>query len=158
VAIGYKLGVPMGGDLPAAPKPGLAPTFAFNALRDASEDGAPLQRIQVIKGWVDDEGRMHQDIYDVAGYADNGASVNLDTCERKGSGHARLCSVWQDPDFDSKRDSVYYTRVVENPSCRWSTYQCNQLAPADRPPSCNDPDVPKTVQERAWTSPIWYTP
>jgi len=157
-ATGYKLGVPMGGDLPVAPKPGQAPIFAFNALRDASEDGAPLQRIQVIKGWVDDEGRMHQDIYDVAGSADNGASVDLDTCERKGSGHAQLCSVWQDPDFDPKRDALYYSRVVENPSCRWSTYQCNQLAVAERPKSCSDTDVPKTIQERAWTSPIWYTP
>jgi hypothetical protein len=157
-ATGYKQGVPMGSDLPSAPKLGQAPVFALNALRDSSEDGAPLQRIQVIKGWVDDEGRMHQDIYDVAGSANSDSSVDLHSCERRGSGHARLCSVWQDPDFDPKRDAVYYARVVENPSCRWSTYQCNVLAAEDRPPSCSDPDVPKTVQERAWTSPIWYTP
>jgi hypothetical protein len=156
-AIGYQQGVPMGGDLHNAPSNNSAPVFAFNALRDASADGAPLQRIQVIKGWADDDGRMHQDVYDVAGNADNGASVDLNSCERKGSGHARLCSVWQDPDFDPKRDAVYYARVVENPSCRWSTYQCNQLAMADRPSSCSDPEVPKTIQERAWTSPIWYT-
>ncbi len=157
-ATGYRLGVPMGGDLPAAPHLKIAPQFALSALRDSSDEGAPLQRIQVIKGWVDDKGRMHQDIYDVAGNADNGASVDPDSCTRRGEGHARLCAVWRDPDFDPKRDAVYYARVVENPSCRWSTYQCNQLPPKDRPPSCSDPDVPKTIQERAWTSPIWYTP
>ena len=157
-AIGYKQGVPMGGDLPHSAVPGQAPVFALSALRDSSDEGAPLQRIQIIKGWVDDEGRMHQDIHDVAGSADNGAGVDLNTCQRHGSGHARLCSVWQDPDFDSKRQAVYYARVVENPSCRWSTYQCNQLNRQERPPSCNDPDLPKTIQERAWTSPIWYTP
>ena len=155
--IGYQQGVPMGGDLPTAPGKDSAPVFALNAMRDGSDEGAPLQRIQVIKGWLDDEGRMHQDIYDVAGDAQNGASVDINTCQRKGEGQARLCSVWQDPKFDPNRDAVYYARVVENPSCRWSTYQCNQLAPADRPPSCNDPDVPETIQERAWTSPIWYT-
>ena len=156
-AQGYQQGVPMGSDLPAAPNKNSAPVFALSALRDATEEGAPLQRIQVIKGWLDDEGRMHQDIYDVAGNADNGASVDINTCERKGEGYPQLCSVWQDPNFDPKRDAVYYARVVENPSCRWSTYQCNELAISDRPPSCNDPEVPKTIQERAWTSPIWYT-
>jgi hypothetical protein len=156
-AQGYEHGVPMGGELPSTHGPDSAPVFALNALRDASDEGASLQRIQVVKGWVDDLGRMHQNIYDVAGNANNGASVDLETCERKGEGHAQLCSVWQDPDFDAKRDAVYYARVIENPSCRWSTYQCKQLNPADRPPSCNDPNVPKTIQERAWTSPIWYT-
>ncbi len=157
-ATGYKLGVSMGSDLPVSPVNSSAPVFALNAVRDPTEEGAPLQRIQVIKGWVDDAGRMHQDIYDVAGNTDNGASVDLNSCKRKGDGHNRLCAVWQDPDFDPKRDAVYYARVVENPSCRWSTYQCNQLPPQDRPPSCSDPDIPKTIQERAWTSPIWYTP
>ena len=155
---GYEHGVPMGGDLPAPAAKGKAPTFALSALRDASEEGAPLQKIQVIKGWIDDEGRMHQDIHDVAGSSKNIASVDLNTCERRGTGHAKLCSVWQDPDFDPKRQAVYYARVVENPSCRWSTYQCLQLPAKERPASCSDPDVPKTIQERAWTSPIWYTP
>ncbi|MGH7292709.1 MAG: DUF3604 domain-containing protein, partial [Myxococcota bacterium] len=69
-----------------------------------------------------------------------------------------LCAVWADPDFDAGQHALYYVRVLENPSCRWSTYTCNALAPVDRPPSCADPNVPRTVQERAWTSPIWFTP
>ena len=158
-ASGYRTGVPMGGDLPPVPLANAsAPQFAVNAFRDPSSDGAPLQRIQIIKGWYDDSGRMHQNIYDVAGTANNGASVDVDSCTRHGEGHASLCTVWQDPDFDPERDAVYYARVIENPSCRWSTYQCNQLPPEDRPASCTDPEIPKTIQERAWTSPIWYTP
>ncbi len=154
---GYSTGVPMGGDLPMTNKAGSAPVFAVSAVRDPSDDGAPLQRIQIIKGWTDEAGRMHQQVVDVAGSGDNGASVDIKTCERRGSGHARLCGVWRDPDFNAKRDAVYYARVVENPSCRWSTYHCNQLSPEDRLPSCSDPLLPKTIQERAWTSPIWYT-
>ena len=131
-ASGYRTGVPMGGDLPPAPLANAsAPQFAVNAFRDPSSDGAPLQRIQIIKGWYDDSGRMHQNIYDVAGTANNGASVDVDSCTRHGEGHASLCTVWQDPDFDPERDAVYYARVIENPSCRWSTYQCNQLPPED---------------------------
>lgn len=148
----------MGGDLPPMPADRkLGPAFAVNALRDASQDGAALQRIQIIKGWADAEGKMQQRVYDVAGSAKNGASVNINTCERRGSGHANLCSVWQDPEFNPNVHAVYYARVVENPSCRWSTWQCNQLTAENRPPSCNDPEVPKTIQERAWTSPIWYS-
>ncbi len=157
-AIGYERGVPMGADLPARNSNGAGPMFAVSALQDANADAAPLQRIQIIKGWADDEGRMHQDIYDVAGSADNVASVDVASCQRKGEGHAKLCSVWRDPDFEPNRSAVYYARVVENPSCRWSTYQCNALAPSDRPESCSDSSVPKVIQERAWTSPIWYTP
>lgn len=154
---GYARGVPMGGDLPTDNKTGRAPMFALNALRDASDSGAPLQRLQIIKGWQDEQGRMHQNVYDIAGTADNGASVDLANCERKGKGHARMCAIWTDPDFNPDRDAVYYARVVENPSCRWSTYQCNSLTNNDRPASCNDPNIPKTIQERAWTSPIWYS-
>ncbi|MFK8019754.1 MAG: DUF3604 domain-containing protein [Pseudomonadales bacterium] len=156
--IGYANGVPMGADLPARKNSdSKAPSFALNALRDSSNEGAPLQRLQIVKGWHDDKGRMHQDIYDVAGSANNGASVDTQSCERKGPGNARLCTVWTDPDFDQNRDAVYYARVVENPSCRWSTYQCNSIAETDRPETCRDPNVPKTIQERAWTSPIWYS-
>lgn len=160
VARGYAAGVPMGGDLPARPTGAAAPSFAVSALRDAGTDALPgtlLQRIQIVKGWPGAGHEMHQAIYDVAG-GPNDATVDLDTCTPQGAGAQSLCAVWQDPDFDPAIPAVYYARVVENPSCRWSTWQCLELPAAERPPTCNDPRFPKTIQERAWTSPIFYTP
>jgi hypothetical protein len=84
--------------------------------------------------------------------------VHLPSCEPRGAGASALCGVWQDPDFDAGRAAVYYGRVLENPSCRWSAWRCLEPAPAQRPQACSDPRVPKLVQERAWTSPIWYGP
>ena len=144
----------MGSDLPAAPTAS-APGFLASASRDVN--GQLLQRIQLIKGWIDAAGNTHQTVYDIAGNPDNGASVDTGSCEVSGIGYNQLCTVWQDPDFDSATSVVYYTRIVENPSCRWSTYQCNELPVSEQPESCSDPDVPKTIQERAWTSPIWYS-
>lgn len=159
VARAYRAGVPMGGDLtgPAA----AAPSFVVVGLRDPGTPEAPgglLQRVQVIKGWADDEGTIHQAVYEVAGSPDNGASVDLSSCAPRGRGHDVLCGVWRDPDFDPERRAVYYARVVENPSCRYTTWQCLALDPADRPAGCASDEVPKTIQERAWSSPIWYTP
>ena len=82
----------------------------------------------------------------------------LRTCEPVGAGADTLCAVWRDPDFDPTRRSFYYARVVENPSCRWNAWQCLELEGDERPASCDDPDVPRVIQERAWTSPIWYEP
>ena len=158
-AEGYAGGVPMGGDLAERPADA-SPTFVVQALRDpgtATQPGGLLQRLQVIKGWVGDDGQFHQQVVDVAGDAQNGASVDLDSCTPQGPGAEQLCGVWQDPEFDASRDAVYYARIVENPSCRWSTHVCNAMDPADRPNGCSDPRVPKTIQERAYTSPIWYT-
>jgi len=158
---GYAGGVSMGGELPPLPAGAEAPLFAVSALRDpgtATFPGGLLQRVQIVKGWADDAGRFHQAVYDVAGSADNGAHVDLATCEPRGPGHDSLCAVWSDPDFDPRRHAVYYARVVENPSCRWNAWQCLSLPEAQRPPSCSDPEVPMRIQERAWTSPIWYTP
>lgn len=151
----YDNAAPMGSDLPAPPpETGVAPDFLVSAVRDPQ--GHLLQRIQVIKGWTDSAGRTHQAVYDVAGNPDNGATVDVDTCEVEGSGFNQLCQVWRDPDFDPAIAAVYYARVLENPSCRWSTHQCNALPEAERPASCSDPELPQTIQERAWTSPIWY--
>jgi hypothetical protein len=154
VSRAYASAVPMGADLPANQRAGSTPGFLVSAVRDPM--GHLLQRIQVIKGWTDSQGRTHQAIYDVAGNPDNGASVDVDTCEVRGSGFNQLCKVWRDPDFDPDVSAVYYARVLENPSCRWSTHQCNGLPRAERPATCTDPELPKTIQERAWTSPIWY--
>ncbi|MEM7409778.1 MAG: DUF3604 domain-containing protein [Myxococcota bacterium] len=158
VAAGYAGGVPMGGDLPGAPEGATAPVFAISTLRDpgvAAHPGGLLQRAQVVKGWVDDEGRYHQAVYDVAG-GDNDASVDTNTCEVSAVGHDDLCAVWQDPEFDASRRAVYYLRVLENPSCRWNQLQCLALPEGERPSGCNDPNVPRVIQERLWTSPIWY--
>jgi hypothetical protein len=156
----YAGGVAMGGDLPAAPVGAVAPSFLVSALRDpgtASFPGGKLQRIQVIKTWPGDEGEVEQRVYEVAGTPDNGTSVEEDTCRPVGEGHDSLCAVWSDPDFDASQGAVYYARAVENPSCRWSTWQCNALPEDERPPACSDESIPKTIQERAWTSPIWYS-
>ena len=159
VAQGYAEGVPMGNELP----PEVAersPVFVVSALRDPGtpeHPGGLLQRVQIVKGWADDDGNFHQRIADVAGSAENGADVDPATCKPHGPGRDALCGVWRDPEFDPKQRAVYYARVVENPSCSQTGWSC-ALAPDDRtPPWCTD-GYKDTVQERAWTSPIWYSP
>ena len=161
----YAKGVPMGGDLtldPAASPKSEVPTFAVHALRDPNS--APLQRIQIIKGWTK-KGELYDKVFDVAcsdggkvdpkthRCPDNGATVDIKTCEiSKGKGDAELAATWTDPEFDMTVPAFYYVRVLENPVCRWSTRDANRLGvkPLDI--------VPTTIQERIWTSPIWYTP
>jgi hypothetical protein len=158
VAKGYAGGVSMGGEISSAPD-GKAPSFVVSALRDpgtAAHPGGRLQRAQVVKAWADDEGRIHQQVVDVAGGANN-ASVDESTCAPStGAGHDSLCGVWTDPAFDASRRAVYYARVIENPSCRQTGWAC--LPGDDRPEWCNSLNVRKTTQERGWTSPIWYAP
>ena len=159
---GYAEGVPMGGVLPVASEPAAAPVFVVQALADLGSEeqaGVPLQRIQVIKGWVDAEGQSHQAVFDVAGFSNGGgALVNLETCEPRGPGYHRLCGTFTDAGFDPDQRAVYYARVVENKSCRYSKWQCLELPEDERPAACGSPSVPKIIRERAWTSPIWYTP
>jgi hypothetical protein len=186
VAVAYDQGVPMGGDMFEAPA-GATPKFIVSARQDA--EAAPLQRIQIIKGWIED-GQYQVEVHEVAGNPNNGASVDLSTCEPQGAGSSDLCEVWEDVDFDPSQRAYYYARVIENPSCRWTTIQCVEAdydCSGDRPideeccdPTnglnlgqcaaidCNDelnvgepcclPRVEPTIQERAWTSPIWYSP
>ncbi len=159
LADAYRDGVPMGADLPAAPT-GMqhSPIFVASASRDPRDGGNLLQRIQIIKGWVDSAGQTQQAVYDIAGAPAGDASVDPQTCNVSGKGFSQLCGSWQDPDFDSQLAAVYYVRVLENPSCRWSHYDCLTLPEAERPPSCTDAELPWQIQERAWTSPIWYRP
>ena len=157
VEVGYADGVPMGGDLTAAPE-GQAPTFVVNVMRDPADWATPLQRVQIIKGWLDADGKQRERVYDVAGNADNGATVDLKTCQAKGAGADSLCGVFVDPDFDPAERAFYYARAVENPTCRWSTRVCLTLPEAERPETCTSGIVKPTIQERAWSSPIWYTP
>ncbi len=160
LATAYADGVPMGSDLPER-EGDTSPVFLAAALSDAgttANPGTPLQRLQVVKGWVDGDGNRQQRVYDVAGDAENGAAVDLDTCSQRGSGFAQLCQVWRDPEFDPNRRAVYYLRAVENPSCRYSAWQCLEMPEAERPADCQLPQARRAIQERAWSSPIWYTP
>ena len=155
----YEAGVPMGSDLPTGGSG--APGFLVAAAADAGTQrfpGTPLQRLQVVKGWFDVEGNHHQKVFDVAGNPENGAHVDMSTCEPRGEGYAQLCSVWQDPEFDSSKPAVYYLRAVENPSCRYSARQCLEIPVGERPADCAEPTFDPIIQERAWSSPIWYTP
>ena len=157
VARADAIGVPMGRDLPEQAGSG-SPAFFALAHRDPGRPEAPggkLERIQIVKGWVED-GELHERVYDIAGQPGQ-ASVDLGTCQPQGPGFDTLCSVWHDPDFDSSRRAVYYARIVENPSCRYNQWQC-VMAGDDAPPECENPDLVREIQERAWTSPIWYTP
>jgi hypothetical protein len=160
---GYDGGVAMGGVLPAAPESERrrGPAFVISALRDpgdARQPGGKLQVLQLIKGWVSADGAPHYRVIDLAGDRKNGADVDDTTCQPRGPGADSLCAVFRDDAFDPRQPAFYYVRVLENPSCRWSTHTCNALPEAQRPPACSDPSVPRTVQERAWTSPIYYSP
>jgi hypothetical protein len=182
---GYQNGVPMGGDLPAAPSSRAAPRFVVSAMQDPGytddgdvfHPGTGLQRIQIVKGWVDDRGKPQEKVYDVSATDSNTDVASHDTCE-PASGVASLCTVWTDPDFQANQRAFYYARVLEEPSCRWSTYDCKELgidpfaslleclvqsvqasitaaSAATFQDCCR---VDPVIQDRAWTSPIWYTP
>ncbi|MDE0488210.1 MAG: DUF3604 domain-containing protein [Gammaproteobacteria bacterium] len=151
---GYAGGVPMGGDLPARSSGG-APRFIVAAESDRRS--SPLLRLQVIKGWIDKSDQAHYKVFDVAGDPDAAGSLDLDTGAWEGPGHASLCAVFEDPEFDPGQPSYYYMRAVEAPSLRWSWQQCLELSVDQRPAQCKN-SAPKVVQELAWASPIWYQP
>ncbi|WP_164660555.1 DUF3604 domain-containing protein [Tropicibacter sp. Alg240-R139] len=162
VSNGYQNGVPMGSDLIDAPE-GTTPRFLIHALRDP--DGANLDRVQIIKGWIDDTGETFERIYDVAisdgreigedGRARQivGSTVDIENATFTNSiGAAGLEAYWQDPEFDPTQNAFYYVRVIEIPKPRWTTYDAAfyDIALPD--------SVPPQIQDRAYTSPIWYTP
>ncbi|MBY0277862.1 DUF3604 domain-containing protein [Candidatus Binatia bacterium] len=211
-ARGYASGVPMGGTLAHS---SAAPRFAVSAAMDPgwpNHPGTKLDRVQIIKGWVDAGGATHEQVFDVPATGDgtkpivrdtralpggDAAAVDLRTCRPTGVGRATLCGVWQDPQFDPAQHAFYYARVLEQPSCRWNQLYCNARGvDCSRPAgTCGSTDpafngrgcsgdaecgggvcetplsytrweyqqccsglVPSTVQQRAWTSPIWYRP
>ncbi len=162
-AAGYAKGVPMGADLPAPPAGGRSPTFLLAALKDALFGN--LDRIQIVKGWLDANGAPHEKVFDVVwGDADRrairrgkltpvGNTVDLATATWRNSiGDPELYAVWIDPEWDRSQRAFYYARVIEIPTPRWTLYDAVRFGVK------MSPDVPMTHQERAWTSPIWYTP
>ncbi len=159
---GYQKGAPMGGDLTVRPSGARAPTFMVYALRDPV--GANLDRIQIIKGWLDRSGETQERVYDVAWSGDRrigsdgrlpavGNTVDAANATWTNTiGAAELGTVWTDPDFDPAQKAFYYARVIEIPTPRWSTYDAFRFG-------IPIPDgAPTSTQERAYTSPIWYTP
>ena len=139
-----------------------SPKFLVWAIADSM--GAPLQRIQIIKGWLEN-GEHREEVYDVAcsdglvvnpstfRCPDNGAKVDIENCSiSKNLGASELKTFWVDPDFLKDQSAFYYARVLENPVCRWSTWDSVREGVKPRP------DIPTTIQERAWTSPIWFEP
>jgi Protein of unknown function (DUF3604) len=160
--VGYTKGVPMGGDLTAAPA-GKAPAFLVAALKDPI--GANLDRYQIIKGWLDTTGEVHEKIYDVAVSGNRtidadgrcntpvGNTVDVENATWTNTiGTPELIAVWKDPDFDPTQRAFYYGRVIEIPTPRWTAYDAKRFGVK------MSPEVPMTTQERAYTSPIWYTP
>ncbi len=160
--IGYAKGVSMGGDLRKAPK-GQAPTFLVVALKDPI--GANLDRYQIVKGWLDKNGKLHEQVFDVAWSGDRKADPKTGKLPAVGNtvdvanatwtntiGAPELIAVWKDPDFDASQPAFYYGRVLEIPTPRWTAYDAKRF-------SVKPPDgTTMTLQERAYTSPIWYTP
>jgi hypothetical protein len=159
--IGYTKGVPMGGDLTDAPK-GKTPTFLVAALKDPI--GANLDRYQIVKGWLDAKGETHEQVYDVAWSGgrkpdakgkipDVGNTVDVANATWINTiGAPELIAVWKDPDFDPSLRSFYYGRVIEIPTPRWTAYDAKYFG------ITMPKEVPMTTTERAYTSPIWYTP
>jgi len=166
--LGYEKGVPMGGDLTAADRAKArgwrkAPTFLVAALRDP--EGANLDRVQIVKGWVDGRGRKQERIYDVAVSGDRridrkgraeaavGSTVDVENATWTNTiGANSLTAFWKDPDFDAEERAFYYVRVIEIPKPRWTAYDAKVFG-TEMPA-----EVPMTTQDRAYTSPIWYTP
>jgi hypothetical protein len=160
--IGYAKGVPMGGDLYAPSDGTMAPSFIVAAMKDPISGN--LDRIQIIKGWMDGDGQTHEKVYNVAWSGDRqpaadgklplvGNTVDVENASWTNSiGTPELIVVWMDPDFDPKQHAFYYARVIEIPTPRWTAYEAERFG--IKMPK----EVPMVTQERAYTSPIWYTP
>jgi hypothetical protein len=158
---GYAKGVPMGGDLPDSPD-GKSPTFLIAAMKDPYSGN--LDRIQIVKGWLGEDGKTEEKVYDVVWSGDRkpgadgkvppvGNTVDVKNATWNNSiGAPELIAVWEDPDFDPTQRAFYYARVIEIPTPRWTAYEAKRFK-IDMPA-----EVPMTTQERAYTSPIWFTP
>ena len=159
--VGYAKGVPMGGDLRNAPS-GKSPTFLVAAMKDSYSGN--LDRIQIIKGWLDKDGKTFEKVYDVAWSGERKPGANgklppvgntVDVAKATWTntiGAPELIATWKDPNFDAAQPAFYYARIIEIPTPRWTAYEALRFG-IKMPP-----EVPMTTQERAYTSPIWYSP
>jgi hypothetical protein len=160
--IGYTKGVPMGGDLPTASGQKQAPSFLVAAMKDPYSGN--LDRIQIVKGWMDQSGKTNEKVYDIVWSGDRkagvdgklppvGNTVDVQNATWKNSiGSPELINTWTDPDFDATQPAFYYARVIEIPTPRWTAYDAKYFG-IQMPK-----EVPTSQQERAYTSPIWFTP
>jgi hypothetical protein len=160
--IGYRKGVPMGSELSPPAKGKTAPTFLVAALKDPYSGN--LDRVQIVKGWIDSNGKRQEKVYDVAWSGERkpgangklpavGNTVDIENATWTNSiGAPELIATWVDPDFDSALSAVYYARVIEIPTPRWTAYEAKRFG-IDMPAAAE-----MVTQERAYTSPIWYTP
>jgi hypothetical protein len=161
ISIAYAKGVAMGSDLPSKPQDVSAPGFAIMAAKDANSGN--LDRVQIIKVWLDSDGKSQEKIFEVAHSGQRFINAETNKLEPVGNtvdladasyqntiGSKQLTSLWQDPQFNAQQQAVYYARVLEIPTPRWSTYDAAKLGVKAPEPS--------TIQEMAWSSPIWYAP
>jgi hypothetical protein len=161
-SVGYTKGIPMGGDLPAASGGKKAPSFLVAAMKDPYSGN--LDRIQIVKGWMDKNDKTNEKVYDVVWSGGRKAGPNGklppvgNTVDVKNAtwensiGSPELIGTWTDPDFDATQPAFYYARIIEIPTPRWTAYEAKRFG------ITMSADVPMTTQERAYTSPIWYTP
>jgi hypothetical protein len=159
--VGYTKGVPMGGDLGSAPS-GKSPTFLVAAMKDPI--GGNLDRIQIVKGWMDSRGNLQEKVYDVIWSGDRspdangklpsvGNTVDVENATWTNTiGAPELITVWEDPDFDAAEHGFYYARVIEIPTPRWTAYDAKRFSVTPLP------GTKMTITDRAYTSPIWYAP
>ena len=151
VARGYAGGVPMGGELPPRSQSDDAPRFLVMAMKDPI--GANLERVQIVKGWREKSGELREKVYDIALAEKTGSTVDLARATYTNAvGSAELSTCWEDPDFDRREHAFYYARIVEIPTPRWTDYDAVRLGTDVAKES------PMALQDRAYTSPIWYTP
>jgi len=163
-AAGYASGVPMGGVLPSRPSATSAPTIVVSAARDPHENGGDLERVEIVKGWVED-GEAREAVFTVAG-GDRATDVDLATCQPRGDAYKTLCQAWRDPEFAPEQRAFYYARLREAPSCRWTQWACvdagvtceGETPSAAGYEACCAETAKRTIQERAWSSPVWYRP
>ena len=161
--VGYAKGVPMGGNLSAPPEGASTASFLVGAMKDPI--GGNIDRVQIVKGWLDSAGKSHEKVHDVIWSGDRKADPQTGKVASVGStvdvanatwtnsiGATELIAVWKDPDFDPKESAFYYARVIEIPTPRWTAYDAKHFG-VEMPE-----DIPMTVTERAYTSPIFYTP
>ena len=157
LAYAYSSGYPMGSTLSLTQ--GEVPHIFVEAQADLGGAQTPLERLQIVKGWIDTGGEPHWKVFNVAGETeDPQLMLSGDCAPLMTEGQKKLCAVWVDSEFDPSQPTFYYLRALEVPTCRWSTIQCEQVPVAERPAGCGTPTQNPRIHHRAWSSPVWHMP